>query len=327
MNPEISSRILGTKGLSDKEIKQYYKRLKDLRQVIAKNMSCGRINEYFYELDGGFRFFYQEWQPTQNKSSSPPRFIIFVFHDAYGCSDIFYPLADILTHYGALVVGIDYRGHGRTAGFAGGHLGDIENIKMIFTDIEHLLYQYKKKYDLPIYLLGYDIGALIALHIAHRNQDHKIEGLILISPLLKLKKQLKHIMLYPLISIGKVFTKNEPVQRVLKEEQYSTYYKEYVDFSNSDPFRLSKMSYRMFKKFLDLIYFTPRLIPKISFPCIIFQGTADNIVDHASIEKIFQKWPHPKKKIRMYQNGGHNLLMDRFTYEVYQEILNFIGLE
>lgn len=116
------------------------------------------------------------------------------------------------------------------------------------------------------------------------------------------------------------------MQRVLKEEQYSTYYKEYVDFSNSDPFRLSKMSYRMFKKFLDLIYFTPRLIPKFHFHALFFKELQIiSLIMHQL--KNISKMAAPKEKIRMYQNGGHNLLMDRFTYEVYQEILNFIGLE
>lgn len=326
MNHEISSRILGSRGLNDKEIKNYYKQLKNLRQKIVKGKLCTNILEQFYELEGGFRFFYQEWQPDQMNSGIPPKKIIFAFHGIYGCSDIFYPLADVLTQQGALVVGVDYRGHGRTAGFAGGKLGDIEKFSFIFEDIEKLLYDYKKRYDLPIILLGYDLGAIIAMHIAMRNTVNQIDGLVLISPLLKLKKLIKHLLLYPFISLGRLVAKHEPVQRVLKEELYPTYYEEYRQFASQDPFRLKKMSLRMFQKILDLINSSGRLIPKLSYPCIILQGTADNIVDHMAIEKFFRKWHHPQKKIRLYQKGGHNLLMDKFTSEIYSEILKFLDL-
>ncbi|MHA1776666.1 MAG: hypothetical protein DRO88_06140 [Promethearchaeia archaeon] len=326
MNREISSRILGSKGLNEKEIKNYYKRLKNLRQAIAKGKLCGNIVERFFELEGGFRFFYQEWLHEQIALSLPPKKIVLVFHGAYGCSDLFYPLADVLTNQGALVVGIDYRGHGRTAGYAGGQLGDIERFSQIFEDIEHLLYHYKKLYDIPIFLLGYDLGGLIAMNIAERNPKSNIEGLVLISPLLKLKKQFKHLLLYPFISMGRMVVKHDPVQRVLKEELYPTYYEEYRQFATDDPFRLKKMSLRMFQKILDLIYSSTRIISKLSYPCFIFQGTADNIVDHIAIEKYFHKWPHPQKKIRLYQKGGHNLLMDKYTSEIYEEIIKFLGL-
>lgn len=324
MKTEISKHILGTKGLTDKEIKSYYKNLKDVRQIISPGGLGPDPTESFYELNGGYRFFYQEWNPNPKKHESPPTAIVFAFHAAYGCSDIFYPLADKLTKSNILVVGYDFRGHGRTAGFAGGKLGDLEKIVDIYSDIEKLLYSYTKKYDLPIYLLGYDLGGIIALNVAKTTKNKNIAGIILISPIIKLQKKLKHILLYPLVSIGNLITKNETTQKIFSEKIMPTYFEEYRNFAENDPFRLKKMSLRMFKKILDLINLAPLSISKLNYPCIIFQGTADHLVDHAAIEKTFQKWPHPSKLIRLYQNGGHNLLMDKFTLEVYDHIDKFI---
>ncbi|MHA1612218.1 MAG: alpha/beta fold hydrolase [Promethearchaeota archaeon] len=327
MTKTISRDFLGAIGISEKEIKKYYKKLKSLRQTIANGQILQDPEEFFFELDGGLRFFYQIWNPISKKGIIPPKAIVFVFHDAYGSSDIFYPLADILSNQGIIVVGYDYRGHGRTAGYAGGNLGDLEKNSWLYSDINKLMNKVTQQYDGPVYLLGYDLGALVAMQIAKRSIRNKIEGLILISPMLKLKKQLKHILLFPFISLGRIFTKNEPVQQVFPEKMEITYLDEYKVWAEENPFRLRKMSLRLFTKILEMINNTPWLVSRLKTPCILFQGTADHIVNHLAVEKLFKKWSHPKKTIRLYSKGGHNLLMDKFTQDLYQNILDFIDVK
>ena len=81
----------------------------------------------------------------------------------YHLSDTFHSLADYVTDLGALVVSLDYRGHGRTGGQAGGNLGDIESFNYVYQDIQKLVIRYKKDFQIPFYFLGYDLGALIAV--------------------------------------------------------------------------------------------------------------------------------------------------------------------
>jgi alpha-beta hydrolase superfamily lysophospholipase len=321
LKSSITTHYLGSKGLTNKEIKDYYKNLKDLRHAVNKNSEGKMALENMHELPGGLRFFYQEWNKQMNKN---PKKIIFVFHGAYGNSDLFYPLADALYSTDNLLVGIDYRGHGRTGGQAGGKLGDLISFKKIYEDILKMIKKYKEEYDLPIYFLGYDIGALIAIQMAHMYPDINLEGLILISPMFRLKSTFKHRMIYPLISVGQIFSKGDTVQHIFEEKLESTYYPEYMASAKTNPLRLSTMSLRLFKNLLDLIKNTPRIAKKINFPCLILQGSNDHLVDHYFVHKVFEKWKHPRKIIRLYENAGHNLFMDKFTNEIYGEIAKFI---
>ncbi len=321
---EITKTFLRSKGLSSKQIKEYFKNLKNLRKAINPNSDLMSAKESMYELDGGLRFFYQEWRKDLQSSTALPKCILFVFHGAYGSSDMFYPLADYLKSQNIMVIGYDYRGHGRTGGQAGGKLGDITKYSDIIADGIQLITQNWEHFHVPIFLLGYDIGGLIAMHIAHRMKNSFIEGLILISPLWMLEKRWKHIILYPLISIGTLVSKTNNYQTIWDELLEDTYFEEFKEFAQSDPLRLKKMSYRMFKGILDLIRNSHSLTKKINLPCLIFQGTQDQIVNHYAVHRLYKKWPHPNKKIRLYENTGHNLLVDQYAREMQDEILSYL---
>ena len=57
MTGEITSQFLASKGLGQKEIKNYFKRLKQLRKAINPNLSLVDAHEKMFELPGGLRFF------------------------------------------------------------------------------------------------------------------------------------------------------------------------------------------------------------------------------------------------------------------------------
>ena len=240
---ELSRTFLGVKGYSEKEIKAYYKRLKDVRHAVNKVVPDRLANERHFDLEGGLRFYYQEWPHTpkgeKEKAKAVPKMIVFAFHEAYGCSDIFYPLADVLNPLGAMVVGLDYRGHGRTGGQAGGNLGDLQSFHDIYFDVVQLVEIYAEKYHVPMYFLGYDIGGLIAMNVLARFPEKmllKIEGIILISPIWRLKSALKHTFLRPLVSIGRLFSKGNPVQKVAPEIIRPTYNPAYQEYAKPIPF-------------------------------------------------------------------------------------------
>lgn len=132
------------------------------------------------------------------------------------------------------------------------------------------------------------------------------------------------MVLYPAIKVGQVFSKANTVQPVIPEKLESTYFSEYQEFAKHDPFRLAEMSLRLFKGILQLINHTKRFAKKINYPCLILQGTKDHVVDAFGVHNFYNKWGHPNKLIRLYENAGHNLLMDKYTQEIYAEMGKFI---
>ena len=326
MKQSISNHYLGAKGLTEKEIKDYYKNLKDLRHAISKNASDRLGSEYMFELPGGYRFFYQQWDSTLKSFEKSPKAIIFAFHGAYSSSDCFYPLADALNPIGVTIVSLDYRGMGRTGGQAGGKLGDLNSFNEIFEDFYQLVLKYRQEFNVPMYFFGYDIGALVAMRVIAKYPVLRINALILVSPTWRLKSNIKHLFLYPFVLVGQNFTKSNTSHKVLEEKIEKTYFPEYKTYTQNNPFRLQKMSLRMFKKLLDLINGTHRFVKKLKLPCLILQGTEDHLVNHFSVHKLYEKWPHKNKFIRFYENAGHNLLVDKFTQEIYIETGKFLNL-
>ena len=324
MKSTHSEHYLGTKGLSEKDVKEYYGRLKVLRKTLNKNAGDRLAVENLNELPGGLRFFYQVWSATMRGTEKIPKAIVVAFHPMYSHSDIFYPLADALNSKGVMVVAFDYRGHGRTGGQAGGNLGDVKSFKPIYSDAIELIRKFHQEFGVPLYLLGVDIGSIVAMHVAIDIIGVPIQGLVMVSPAVKQKDNVKNILALPLLMMAELVKKGEPMLNVPPEPVKSTLFEEWVEYTQKDPFRLKKMSSRYHKNLIRLSLGAAKLLKKIDVPCLIMQGTHDSRVDHFAVHEIYQKWPHPQKFIRLYENAGHNLFADRFTQEIYQEIFTFL---
>lgn len=320
----VTDLVLGTLGNDSKQIKDYHKRLRIFRRIVASEYDEAVNSEYFFELEGGYRFFFQKWLSIKKEFQNVPKGLFLFLHEAYGSSDIFHPLADMLCADGYMAIALDYRGHGRTGGYAGGLLGDIDNFKMVIEDSMKLVLYFLRQYDIPLYIVGYDIGALIAVQMTAKNAEIDPAGLVFISPVYRLRKMWKHAVLYPLIQTGKIIAGSSRLQRVFPEKISDTYYDEYRQYTENNPFRLKTMSLRMFQHLLDLINGTRRFLRKLYIPLLVFQGTDDDISDPFGTQKMYANWKHPNKKIRVFDHTGHNILADKFTGEIFEEILVFL---
>lgn len=321
----ITKQNLESRGCNSGEIRQYNDTLTALRKKIAGSLALDESFETYYESADGYRFFYQEWGLPKNAPAL--KGVLVCLHGFLTHSDYFYPFADIFTKLGIKVVALDYRGHGRTGGQMGFRLGYIEKFDLILEDIHLLIYKYQSQHpDVPIYLLGFDLGAIFAMKIRKYYEDIKIKKMILIAPPLDIQLSVKN-------KISKWFfqflSKTAKVDSMIQvpawvRDPHHTYYPEFNEFLNVDKLSINEVAVKTMGDYMNYLAFINRYIEYSDIPVYIFQGSGDTYTNPVAAHKLFQKWKCREKYIRLYENANHNLLFDKFAQEIWQKIQEFI---
>ncbi len=322
---KITKQNLESRGCDSAKIKLYYESLMNLRKQAIGSICSEESFETFYENMDGYRFFYQEWDLP--KKAPLVKGILICLHGYLTHSDYFYPVADFFTPMGIKVVSLDYRGHGRTGGMMGGRLGYIEKFDLILEDIHALIWKYQSQFpDVPIFVLGFDLGAIFAMKLIYRYEDMKIKKLILISPPLKIQLSVKN----KLTKVGfQILSKMAKVDSMIDVPSWvrdpcHTYFSEFNEYLKNDFLALTQVAVKTMGDFMNYITFMGRFIEHADVPVYIFQGTGDTYTDPFGAHELFQKWKHREKYIRLYENANHNLLYDKFSQEIWQKMKDFL---
>ena len=119
------------------------------------------------------KVFYRYWEPKNPKGA------IVLLHGLGLNSGFYYKhLGEVLVENDYTVYAMDYRGHG----FSQGVRGHLENFEDLLKDVETLMQIVSKK-SLHIYIVGEDLGGLLAIGCAEFNPD-KIKGIVAVVPTL-----------------------------------------------------------------------------------------------------------------------------------------------
>jgi acylglycerol lipase len=121
--------------------------------------------------------FTQSWLPDD-----PPRAAVIIAHGLGEHSGRYAHVAAYLTAHGYAVYALDHRGHGQS----GGAREQVSDFDEFVTDLRSYFDQARAAHpEIPIFLYGHSMGALIALLFAFRYQDD-LAGLITTGTPLKL---------------------------------------------------------------------------------------------------------------------------------------------
>ncbi len=122
------------------------------------------VQRYFDGLDGIFS--YLDW------GGQGP--VVHVAHATGFCAGVYSPLSGILASR-LKVIGMDYRGHGRT--LAPADPAKLTDWNVFADDLAHFL----RSFHQPVVCVGHSLGAVTSLLMAVKNPDI-VEALILIDP-------------------------------------------------------------------------------------------------------------------------------------------------
>ena len=175
-----------------------------------------------------------------------------------------------------------------------------------------------------IYVIGLSIGATLSLHLAAKNKNNKIKGLVLLAPA---------------IFYTSPFVKFTPILKYFKKysiKDYGRYYpgrkEAFFDIADEKALRdriaYKQVSLESMASALKLIKIVKKEIKNIKVPTLIIHSKQDHTIKPESLQFIYDHLRVREKKILYIQNSGHVISVDFDKKTVFKEISDFIlGIE
>lgn len=317
-----SKKVLRRFGYSDFEINQYYQRLDDLRRAIHPQADLKMTSrEFFVKCADSVPIFCQSWMVNR------PKGLILCQHGNSVHGDLFYPFADEMVADGWSVISIDNRGHGRS-GPRRGLFDEPEKMVHIYTSI---MRSWRQKHpNTPVIMFGQSLGCIMVAKCFSKKNPRGIvpDALILNVPpyemgatrYLRPAEKLIKLTLLPIFTIlGNLFYKM-PVLYHRFYEPIPTYIKEFQVYDKNDPL-INRRHYLITFRSLGILFMEfHHLIPNISVPTLILQGTGDSILDPTGARLLYDEINSPDKTIKFYSKANHSQFMDENSQQIYTDI-------
>lgn len=256
--------------------------------------------------------FYQSWHPAVDGSA-----VLIISHGLGEHGGRYAGLAHFLAKRGIAVYACDFRGHGRSSGQRG-YIRDWSDFRQ---DLDHLLrIARQERPGLPLFLFGHSLGGLITLdYILEQSQD--FQGVVL--------------------SGTAVAETAIPATRKLLIKLLSRVWPSFSTTSGLDANGISSQpdevrSYQTDALVHDLG--TPRLgsevsriqgevlliIDQLTLPVLLLHGEKDPLIPPTISLLIYDKIPHPDKKLIYYPGCLHEVHHDVLRDQEFSDIATWL---
>ncbi|KAJ6955984.1 hypothetical protein NC652_007170 [Populus alba x Populus x berolinensis] len=261
--------------------------------------------EGYIRSSRGVQLFTCRWLPSD---SSSPRALVFLCH-GYGmeCSGFMRECGIRLARAGYAVFGIDYEGHGRSAG-SRCYIKKFENIVNDCHDFFKSVcaekdYRYKGRF-----LYGESMGGAVAL-LLHKKEPLFYHGAVLVAPMCKISEKLK-----PHPVVVNILTGLEDL--IPKWKIVPT--KDVIDSACKDPLkreeiRNNKLIYQdkpRLKTALEMLRTSMRVeesLKQVTLPFVVLHGDADTVTDPEISKALYDRASSEDKTMKMYPGMWHAL--------------------
>jgi esterase/lipase len=150
-----------------------------------------------------------------------------------------------------------------------------------------------------IYLAGYSLGGVLALHHALQNSDIKIKGLLLFAPALQPKSKIKHFlaMHHQLFS----WTCARAKWYLLRPQTSPIKY-------NSHSFNAGYQSCQILLQVKQYL-----AVSALNIPIFVVLSADDETISSQAVLSFFSQQQHPKSRLLLYSNAKQNYLDSRIS--------------
>ncbi|CAI5500045.1 unnamed protein product [Closterium sp. Naga37s-1] len=259
--------------------------------------------EYFIN-SRGVELFTKEWLPSDGRLRG-----VVLFCHGYGetCTYIFEDVAVMLAAAGYALVGVDYEGHGLSAG-RHGYIRSFTRLADDVIEFANRLRASPRFSHLPFFLYGESMGGAMAIQVSRRDPT-PWNGAVLVAPMCKMSQEL--IPPAPVIFVLKCLSYIFPTWKLVpvsanpdvcfqvpeKRERAENH-----PFAYQDKPRLATA--------LQLLRTTQDIgahMEEVTVPLLILHGAKDVVTDPAASQELFIRSSSADKEIKMYEGCWHAL--------------------
>ncbi|XP_061986790.1 caffeoylshikimate esterase-like [Populus nigra] len=292
---------------------------------MAREAGNVRYDEESVLNSRGMKLFTCKWIPMNQE----PKALIFICHGyAMECSITMNSTAIRLAKAGFAVYGMDYEGHGKSAGLK----GYVENMDHVINDCSSHFTSICEKQENKgrmRYLLGESLGGAVAL-LLHRKKPDFWDGAVLVAPMCKIADDVRPPQmvitilgkLCSVIPTWKIIPTKDIVDAAFKLPEVRQQIRENQYCYKGKP-RLNT-GHELLRISLDL----EQRLEEVSLPFLVLHGEEDKVTDKSVSEKLFSVASSSDKTIKLYPEMWHGLLYGEPVENrdiVFGDIIDWLG--
>ena len=259
--------------------------------------------------DDGVHLFTQQWSPEEAARAG----VVLVHGYAEHCGRYAH-VADALVREGASVYAYDQRGHGRSEG----PRAYIESFDDLLDDLDHVLDAATARLpDGPQFLFGHSMGGLVVLLYALRRSPD-VDGLILSAPAIEINPDLAPFLRRIAGWLGETVPRLPTVSSI---EGAISRDPAVVEEAENDPLNYhGRVLARTGAEMLRAGDMAKDRLDALSFPFLVFHGTADKLASPAWSKKLYERAASDDKTIHLYDGLYHETFNEPEQDEVLSDL-------
>ncbi|UDI77986.1 alpha/beta hydrolase [Staphylococcus taiwanensis] len=255
-----------------------------------------------------------KWETEQDAKG-----VVVIAHNILEHTGRYAYVITMLRRNGYHVIMGDLPGQGQTSRANKGQLENFEVYHETLIEWVRLANEYK----LPTFVMGVGLGGLILLNVLEKN-ELPIEGMLLLSPMLELKRNNKTRKNMFISNIGK--SSKETRFKLGVEYSDLTRNDEVIEETNNDGLMLKKVTYKWYNIVLETMKETLDHIKDIHpIPTLLMYGTEDRLLDIQSFSELKTQLPTTEFYFKAWQGLYHEIQNEPERDQVMRYVLTFLN--